>query len=406
MVLAYLCKIGFLNFALCHVNYHLRGDDSNGDADFVSDLASQLDVPMFLLENDLSNFDGNIQLEARVSRYEWFYDLMEQKGYDYVLTAHHLNDSTETLLFNLGRGTGLAGLLGIPALIEKVIRPMLGFTKDQIQAYATSNSIAYREDASNSSDKYARNFLRHHVIPKLEEQNPHFLSGVAKTLSHLQGSNFFARQAMDHILDEALRHEKTRAIFSLKNLLEHPYLPDLLLHWLAPYGFTAKQVAGFVTSRQWNNGAQLSTSDYQVLYDRGRLILSTMGHDPTISIRFNPAVISSVEFGRYSFDFSFLGIHDFEKNSDPSIAFFDADKIDFIRIRYWNEGDSFQPLGMDGRSKSLKKLFVDAKYDLEQKASTPVLWNGENIVWVSGLRGDHRYRVTKETVRVLRVVMV
>ena len=405
VVLAYLCKIGYLNFALCHVNYHLRGDDSNGDADFVADLASQLDVPMFLLENDLSNYKGNIQLEARVSRYKWFYDLLERKGYDYVFTAHHLNDSTETLLFNLGRGTGLAGLLGIPAENEKIIRPLLCFTKDQVKEYATSNSIAFREDSSNSTDKYARNFLRHHVIPKLEEQNPHFLFGAAKTMSYLQGSNFFAQQAMDHILEEALSHEETRSVLSLVNLLDHPFLQHLLLYWLAPYGFTAKQVEDFTMHRAWNNGAQLLTNDYQMVYDRSRLILSPISHDHTIRISFDPAVISSVEFGRYRFDFSFLEGHDFEKNSNLNTAFFDADKINFISIRYWKDGDAFQPLGMNGKSKSLKKLFVDAKYDLEQKASTPILLSGDKIVWVSGLRGDHRYRVTDKTLRVLRVVM-
>lgn len=404
MVLAHLCKASALQFALCHVNYHLREAESDRDADFVSDMAYQLEAPLFLLENDLSNFGGNIQLEARESRYEWFADLLGRKGYDYVLTAHHLNDSAETLLFNLGRGTGLNGLLGVPSQNEKVIRPLLSFSKEDLKSYAESNAIVFREDASNATDKYARNFLRHHVIPKLEEQNSHFLSGVSKTLTHLQGSAFFAQQAMDDLLKKNIAQEGARSVLNMENIIDHPYLNHLLFRWLAPYGYTGKQLEDFTQTRAWNNGAQLLNNQHRLIYDRGQLILSTLTNDHTIRIRFHPAVISEVEFGKYRFHFSFVDTSDFSKPSVSSEAFFDADKIDMLSIRYWEDGDVFQPLGMNGQTKSLKKLFVDEKYDLDQKASTPILLNVEEIVWVSGLRGDHRYRVTEETERVLKVV--
>ena len=405
VVLAHLCKANDIVFALCHVNYHLRGQESEDDADFVADLANALEVPLYLLENDLSSYEGNIQLEARTSRYEWFADLLDRKEYDHILTAHHLNDSAETLLFNLGRGTGLNGLLGVPAQIEKIIRPLLSFSKEQIRSYAQSNAIVYREDASNATDKYARNFLRHHVIPKLKEQNPNFLSGVSKTLSHLQGSAFFAQQAMNDVLRKAIILDGSRTILNLEGLLDHLYFNHLLFHWLSPFGFTGKQLEDFAASRAWNNGAQLLSSQHRLIYDRGQLILSPVINNHTIRIRFDPTIISEVEFGAYHFSFSYEDAAAFVASTDPAVAFFDADKISMISIRFWEDGDSFQPLGMQGKSKSLKKLFVDAKYDLEQKASTPILLSGDKIIWVSGLRGDHRYQVTEKTLRVLRVVM-
>ena len=404
VVLAHLCKAHDLTFALCHVNYHLRGDDSNGDADFVSDLAHQLGVPLHLLENDLSELDGNIQVAARESRYEWFTELLERKGYDYILTAHHLNDSAETLLFNLGRGTGLSGLLGIPAQNDHIIRPLLSFSKEQIVSYAKSNGITFRKDASNATDKYARNFLRHHVIPKLVEQNPNFLSGVRNTFSHLQGTAFFAQQAMNDMLDHAITVEQGRTILDLENILDHPHLDHLLFYWLSPFGFSGKQVEDFAQSKQWNNGAQLLSEAFRLLYDRGRFILSPLRNHHTIRVSFHPEVISVVEFGAYRFRFSIAAAVDFVKPVHSNVACFDADLVDVLSIRHWKDGDAFQPLGMQGKSKTLKKLFVDAKYDLDQKASTPILLNGEEIVWVGGLRGDHRYRVREETARVLRVV--
>ena len=409
VVLAHLCKASGLHFALCHVNYHLRGLESDGDADFVADLANQLGVPLFLLENDLSKFDRNIQLEARESRYEWFADLLVRKEYNYVLTAHHLNDSAESLLFNVGRGTGLSGLLGVPAQNEKIIRPLLNFSKAQILKFANDKDIAHREDASNTTDKYARNFLRHHVIPKLEEQNPHFLLGVQKTLTHLQGSAYFANKAMDDILQEALVQDEHRFILKLDKLAEHQYLSHILFYWLAPYGFSGKQVQDFSSTKEWKNGANLMSRSHRLLYDRGHFVLTEIKDNHTSRISFNPAVISSVVFGEYRFHFSLEDTSTFSQPTHNNEAYFDADKIEMVSIRYWENGDVFQPFGMDGKSKTVKKLFVDGKYDLDQKANTPILLHKmkteSEIMWVCALRTDHRYRVQNGTGKVLKVVM-
>ncbi len=404
VVLATLAKQTGLNMAFCHVNYHLRADASDGDADFVSDLADQLEVPLFLLENDLSDFQGNIQLEARTSRYEWFYDLMEGRGFDYVMTAHHLNDSLETLLFNLGRGTGIHGMTGIPERNERILRPMLAFSREDISTFAKANDIQHREDESNASDKYARNFLRHHVVPNLLEHNSEYLDGVSKTVRHLQGTAYFNQMALDIILEKALNSEgASRWRLDWAQMKAYLYPSHILLHWLEAYGFSGKQIDDFLSKSPWQNGARLLTKDYTLLYDREHFILTKQTESKEHRIHFSPKYFQELQFGDCQFSFSYINVSEFEKSNDPNIAFFDADKLGIMGIRFWKDGDSFLPFGMNGKAKTLKKLFTDAKYDIDQKHRVPLLVNGNDIIWVCGLRSDHAYAVGNDTKRVLRV---
>jgi len=406
VVLAALCQQTELHFGFCHVNYHLRGEASNVDADFVSDLAVRLDVPMYLLENDLSDFEGNIQLEARESRYDWFYELLDTKPFDFVLTAHHLNDSIETLLFNLGRGTGIDGLLGIPAQNDKILRPLLSFTKQDILSFAKNQNLLHREDASNATDKYARNFLRHHVVPKLEEQNPSYLTGVHNTLTHLHGTAYFNEMALDMILDKALTEDDYgRWLLDWEQIKSYDYPSHILLHWLAEYGYTGKQIEDFLLLGSWNNGAKLLAKEFSLLYDRGQLILTPKKTPQDYKISFDPRIIGDIQFGDFEFQFSFHDVSEFEKPDSPNVAFFDVDKLSLLTLRFWEDGDSFSPFGMGRQVKKVRKLFTDAKYDVDQKRRTPLLLNGEDIIWVCGLRASEMYRVGEETRRVVRCEM-
>jgi len=206
VVLAHMCQKLGLQFDLCHVNYHLRAADSDLDEAFVRDLAEAMKVRLFHTHADLSAFDGNIQMEARAQRYRFFEEIIKKEGHDYIMTAHHLDDLAETFLFNVGRGTGIDGALSIPAQNDRIIRPMIQMSRQEIADYAQEHQIAYREDVSNKSDKYARNYLRHHVIPELKKQNPNFLKGLQKTIAHLGASAHFSKLALDRIIAERLRN--------------------------------------------------------------------------------------------------------------------------------------------------------------------------------------------------------
>ena len=190
MVMADLFQKMNFDVAIAHCNFQLRGLESFGDQNFIQEYAERNKISVFITQFDTENFAKDyklsIQIAARTLRYDWFYELLETKNYDYLLTAHHLDDNVETFLINLTRGTGLDGLTGIPEQNEKIIRPLLIFSRDEIEDYAKENNILWREDSSNASDKYLRNKIRHHIVPILKELNPDFLSSFQKTQNYFQ----------------------------------------------------------------------------------------------------------------------------------------------------------------------------------------------------------------------------
>ena len=199
MVLVYLFKQLQFDFAVAHCNFQLRDNESNGDEDFVKSICDSLSIPIFVQKFDTKQFAADyklsIQLAARKLRYDWFYELLEKEDCDYILTAHHLDDSLETFLINFSRGTGLDGLTGIPNQNDRIIRPLLLFSRNDIENFAKENAIQWREDSSNASDKYLRNKLRHDVIPVLKELNPNLLTSFEKTVENLKQSQSLVEDA-------------------------------------------------------------------------------------------------------------------------------------------------------------------------------------------------------------------
>jgi len=405
VTLAYLCYQAKLNFAICHVNYHLRSEDSNLDEKFVKELAASFGVQYHSIQADLSAYEGNIQLEARNIRYAFFENLCAQNNYDHILMGHHLDDVAETFLFNLGRGTGIEGLLSIPETNGKIIRPLLNFTKADIQEYAAEEKLNYREDDSNTSDKYARNKLRLHAIPKLKDQNPNFLLGVKKNIEHLKASEQFAKQSMSQIINEAiLEKSNERIVIRSGPIQSSAFSQNLAFHWLQNYGFTSGQVFDFFEKKQWENGAYLKADAWQLTYDRAQFVLSKINPNRSSKIKFNPRHIGKIQFNNYLFEFSFCG----NRKTDPKnkeLAYFDAELISTIQIRYWQAGDRFQPFGMNGNSKTIKKFFTDEKFALDQKSNTPLLLSGKEIMWICGYRTDHRHQPNDKTTTYLKVTI-
>ena len=199
MVLVHLLHKLKLDIAVLHCNFSLRDLESDGDENFVKSICNDLNISCFVQKFDTKKFaldyKLSIQLAARKLRYDWFYEQLNDKNFDYILTAHHLDDSLETFLINLTRGTGLDGLTGIPTQNDKIIRPLLPFSRVEIEGFAMQNSIEWREDSSNSSDKYLRNKLRLDVIPILKELQPQLLSSFKNTLENLQQSQSLINDA-------------------------------------------------------------------------------------------------------------------------------------------------------------------------------------------------------------------
>ncbi|MTE25409.1 tRNA lysidine(34) synthetase TilS [Winogradskyella ouciana] len=405
VVLAHLCKKLNLDFSLAHCNFNLRDEESDADEVFVLDLAEDLDVEVFVQNFDTEayakDFKRSIQMAARELRYNWFAELAEQLKFDYILTAHHADDNLETFLINFTRGTGLNGLTGIPMKNENIVRPLLPFSRQEIEAYAKENQIKWREDSSNSSRKYLRNKLRHEVVPILKDINPQLLDSFQNTLDHLNDTADIVAESVDSVANEAIVSLDEDDVFfkvsEFKNL-KNPkaYLFELLNE----FGFTEwNDVVNLLDAQ---SGKQVFSSTHRLVKHRDYLILSEKKSKTTKSVTLSEAeVINSkvkIPLGILFFDEA-----DAVKEKSNTTIYVDKDKLNFpLELRIWKEGDVFHPLGMNGKKK-VSKYLKDEKLSLIEKEKTWVLTSNNDIVWIVGKRADERFKVTNKTEQILKV---
>jgi tRNA(Ile)-lysidine synthase len=329
-------------------------------------------------------------------RYDWFQELLSL-GFDYVLTAHHLDDNVETFLINFTRGTGLEGLTGIPAQNENIIRPLLPFSRDEIENYAKDNKIQWREDSSNASDKYFRNKLRHNIVPTLKELNTGFLDSFQNTLHHLQQAESLVNDASKLVFEKVVKEKGNQLEIHLNSLLEFQNYKAYLFQWLKSYGFSAWNDIYDLVDAQ--SGKQVFSETHVLLKDREKLLLSERKPINKSEV----FIIESIEckvniplkliFSRFSGD----------KHVNANCIFVDEDKINFpLIIRKWQEGDYFYPAGMNGKKK-LSKYFKDEKYSLLDKENQWLLCSEDQIIWVIGKRVDQRFIATETTQQNIKI---
>lgn len=404
MVMVHLLHESNYSIALSHCNFQLRGVESFGDQNFVQEYANANEIPLFLTQFDTEAFANDYklstQIAARELRYNWFYELLETENYDYILTAHHADDNIETFLINLSRGTGLEGLVGIPAQNDKIVRPLLPFTRAEILAYAKENNIQWREDSSNASDKYLRNKIRHHLVPLLKELNPLFMESFQKTQSYLKESQELVDDAAIMVYQQVAKEAGDTIIFDLNQLLRLPNYKSYLYQWLHEFDFTAwEDVYALVESQ---SGKQVFATNYRLLKDREQLILSRMLHQEDNESYFIEKGVREVNI---PLNLAFYKVDDISGASN-SVIFVDEDKLVYpLVLKKWEEGDSFQPFGMNGKSKKLSKLFKDEKLSLLEKENCWVLWSENQIVWVVGIRQDERFRIDSSTKNILKIAL-
>lgn len=401
MVLVYLFKQLQFDFAVAHCNFQLRGNESNGDEDFVKSICDSLSIPLFAQKFDTKQFAADyklsIQLAARKLRYDWFYELLEKEDFDNILTAHHLDDSLETFLINFSRGTGLDGLTGIPNQNDRIIRPLLPFFRNEIENFAKENAIQWREDSSNASDKYLRNKLRHDVIPVLKELNPNLLTSFEKTIENLKQSQSLVEDATKLVYKLVVEESDKLLKINLKELLKLPNYTAYLFQWLKQFEFTAWDDIYDLVYAQ--SGKQVFSENYVLLKDRDYLILSAQvdkQEDEVFYVEKNQKDV------KIPLNMSICNISDIS-NANPNCIFVDEDKLQFpLIIRKWEEGDYFYPLGMQGKKK-LSKYFKDEKLSLIDKSSQWLLCSNNQIVWVIGKRQDERFKVETNTTNIVQI---
>ena len=404
VVLLHLLHQLHYKIAVLHCNFSLRDFESDADENFIRSLCVELNIPIYIQKFDTKQFASDyklsIQLAARKLRYDWFYELLETQNFDYVLTAHHLDDSFETFLINLTRGTGLEGLTGIPSQNEQTIRPLLPFSRTEIEAYAKENNIQWREDSSNASDKYLRNKLRHDVVPILKELNPNFLDSFLKTQNHLKDAQSIVNDGEFIIFKEVVtENEDGIVFFNLNKLLQLPNYSAYLYQWLKEFGFTAwDDIANLVHAQ---SGKQVFSDDYVLLKDRNNLILTRKNESETNEVYLIDKNSIQVNF---PLKFEFCNLGDISVTDSNSI-FVDEDLLRFpLQLRKWKEGDFFHPSGMTGKKK-VSKYFKDEKLSLIEKSNKWLLCSNNQIVWIVGMRQDKFYKAIKSTKKILKITI-
>jgi tRNA(Ile)-lysidine synthase len=403
MVLVHLFQHFKYEFGLLHCNFKLRGEESDADMRFVADYADlnnlNLQIGFFETKEIAKELKFSIQVTARELRYNWFYEQMEEKNANFVATAHHADDNLETFLINLSRGTGLDGLTGIPEQNNQIIRPLLPFSRQEIENYAKEKNLKWREDSSNASDKYLRNKIRHDLVPILKELNPNFLDSFQKTQNYLQQAEVMVEDATIMVYQQVAREENGNILFDLKKLTQLPNYKSYLYQWLREYGFTAwEDIYKLVESQ---SGKQVFTENYRILKNRAFLILEEIKElENEIFI-----IEKDEKEVKIPINLSICKVNDISTPKN-TIIFVDENLLQFpLIIRKWNEGDFFHPTGMIGKKK-VSKYFKDEKFSLIDKENTWLLISGEDIIWIIGKRADKRFIANNTTQNILKIALL
>ena len=396
-VMLHLFKEAGYTFGVAHCNFQLRGEDSNKDEAFVNSLCASLNVSFHATRFDTGDYateNGlSVQMAARDLRYAWFNEIAEQEGYDLIATAHHLNDSLETILLNLTKGSGVLGLSGIPIKNGKVIRPMLFASHDMIKHYAEAHKIEWREDLSNATDDYQRNFIRHQVVPKLKELNPSLEETTHKTLLKVYGALELMQLGKSELEKQFKKH--TDGLHIPKKAIEQfRNAATVLWELLHVYGFNLEQCQSIVESMHGQPGKKFCSSHYQVTIDRNEILLSEFSETwETVMIEKGETKYS---LGPFALEVRTAeNLQEFGKGKHEAVL--DALQLTFpITWRRWKPGDHFYPMGLTHKKK-LSDFLIDHKVSLPAKQLVTVLESNGEIAWVVGHRIDDRFKITDET---------
>lgn len=396
--------------AAAHCNFHLRGAESDRDEAFCRSLCRELGVELHVTHFDTREYavrQGiSIEMAARELRYAWFDELCRRGGYACVAVAHHRDDAVETLLLNLVRGTGIAGLTGIRPKNGKVVRPLLGISRDDIAAYLKALGQEFVTDSTNLQDEYVRNKIRLRVLPLLEEINPQVREKISSTTDHLRG--------VEAIYDRAMREAKSRVAdadgctISIPALLAEVEPRAVLFELLRPHGFAPALVDEIFRSLAGESGRRFACAGWEVLKDRDSLFLRPRSSDeeekPGISIP-RPSVEVALPQGLTMLVQQFPLDSEYQIPRAADVATLDAARVEFpLTVRPWQRGDKFAPFGMKGRKKLVSDLLTDLKLSLFEKESQLVVTDARGrILWVVGRRTDDRPRVTEQTREILEL---
>jgi tRNA(Ile)-lysidine synthase len=400
MVMAHLFNQLDLQIGIAHCNFSLRDKESDMDEDLVRQFAAKNEIPFYTIRFDTKIFAKrnrlSIQMAARDLRYKWFEEIRKENGYDSIAVAHNLNDNIETLLINLTRGTGLAGMTGIKPSSNGIIRPLLFATRQDIVTYRNRHKIVFREDKSNADTKYTRNKIRHLVLPVLKEINPSIEITLNETAERFSGFNEIVSEYMSHLRDRISEEKEQLVSFNINRLKTCLHNKVILFELFRPYGITNALLIDLVKVIEGNTGSQIITETHRIIKNRNEIIVS--GGETLDETSYTIENIQSFNnFPGISSAKNIKITSTFEIPTEPHIACIDSQKVTFpLIIRKWKAGDYFYPLGMK-QKKKLSDYFINKKYSILDKENIYILESDGKIVWIIGDRIDNRFKITSST---------
>ena len=389
------------DFVVAHCNFKLRGDESDGDEEFVRDLCKENSIKFFTKSFNVKKIKANsnksTQMIARDLRYDFFEQLSLDLKIKHILTAHHLNDSLEGFIINISRGSGLDGLTGIPIENNKIKRPLIGFEKSKIINYANLNNLNWREDSSNKTDSYLRNKIRNNIIPEFEKLEGNFIKNFKKSISYLQISNTIIHDKINELKNDLLEYRGNEIAIKIRNL-QKVNSEAFLYYFLREFGFIDWD--NIFNLKDSESGKKILSKSHILFRNKLELILRPIQENKKINYPINdinnPILINN------SFQIKFKKSTKISKHNN--IITVDSDKLKFpLLVRNFKKGDSFYPFGMDG-IKKVGKYLKDNNVNHLDKQSAVVLVNGDNkIIWVLGMRLDNRFSVLENTQKLLDI---
>ena len=395
VVLLHLLKQEKLTIAVAHCNFSLRAKESDADEAFVKRLAKNYKIPFFTKKFNTKKVAKeqsiSTQMAARELRYTWFSALAKENGFTKIVVAHHADDQMETVLLNLTRGTGISGFTAMNAQNGLIARPLLSLSRKDIESYAKKHTLKWREDASNAKDKYARNRIRHKVMPVLKELNPSLLATFSNSRNRLQNVQVvFEKAKSDFLVKAAFDGGWKFKITKDSNSLA------LLSEILFDFGFTHDAIDKIIQSASSESGKIFLGQNCRLLKNRNEWLLTpNMALEEEILIAENESISSPILLKT-----EVQAMKGYKISKEKTLAQLDASKLKFpLKLRKWKQGDWFIPFGMRGKMK-LSDYFINQKFSLLEKENVWILASGNDIVWIVGHRVDQRYAIGEKTKKV------
>lgn len=407
MVLLHLFEKSEFDYGVVHCNFQLRGSDSDKDEEFLKQQVLIHGVPFFNTRfetEDYANLNGiSIEMAARELRYNYFEKIRAENHFNFIATAHHQDDLLETFFLNLSRKTGIRGLTGIKEKSGRIIRPLLFASRREIENFARTNFIGFREDRTNSEVIYQRNFIRHRILPLFQSLNPAFNNNLSETISNLRITeevySFFIQKEKEKVLSSG----KSDVSVNVKSLLQFPFSEVLLFEILSEFNFNPKVISQVFQSLETLSGKQFFSKTHRLVKDREQLFITALPDSKNQIFYIEEYDVEM--FAPFDLTIEKISKEDFEMTKSADVACLDKSQLEFpLLIRKWQQGDYFQPLGMSG-FKKISDFLIDEKIPVHRKENTWLLCSGQKVVWVMGHRIDNRFKITPQTGQIVKITM-